>query len=80
MVFTREKEKKDLFTARLIRKLKANKLFLSFFTLLFSLSEMAGPGKRPSPAQLELRMVQSKADIEKPAIVVEAKVLQKPSH
>ncbi|KAG8000755.1 Pyridoxal kinase, partial [Nibea albiflora] len=38
-------------------------------------NEMAGPGKRPSPAQLELRMVQSKADIENPAIVVEAKVL-----
>ncbi|TKS67436.1 Pyridoxal kinase [Collichthys lucidus] len=38
-------------------------------------TEMAGPGKRPSPAQLELRMVQSKADIENPAIVVEAKVL-----
>ncbi|XP_068602475.1 pyridoxal kinase-like [Brachionichthys hirsutus] len=37
-------------------------------------NEMAGPGKRPSPAQLELRMVQSKADIENPAIVVEAKV------
>ncbi|XP_044073264.1 pyridoxal kinase-like isoform X2 [Siniperca chuatsi] len=43
-------------------------------------NEMAGPGKRPSPAQLELRMVQSKADIENPAIVVEAKVLQKSSH
>ncbi|KAA8588314.1 hypothetical protein FQN60_001508 [Etheostoma spectabile] len=42
--------------------------------------ELAGPGKRPSPAQLELRMVQSKADIENPAIVVEAKVLQKSSH
>ncbi len=41
---------------------------------------MAGPGKRPSPAQLELRMVQSKADIENPAIVVEAKVLQKSAH
>eukprot|EP00064_Thunnus_orientalis_P008742 superscaffoldBa00001064_g8765 len=40
-------------------------------------NEVAGPGKRPSPAQLELRMVQSKADIENPAIVVEAKVLQK---
>lgn len=39
--------------------------------------EIAGPGKRPSPAQLELRMVQSKADIENPAIVVEAKVLEK---
>uniref|UniRef100_A0A8C9TF57 Pyridoxal kinase n=1 Tax=Scleropages formosus TaxID=113540 RepID=A0A8C9TF57_SCLFO len=37
--------------------------------------EMAGPGRRPSPAQLELRMVQSKADIEDPAIVVEATVL-----
>lgn len=44
-----------------------------------SFSEMAGPGKRPTPAQLELRMVQSKADIEHPAIVVEAKVLQKSS-
>ncbi|AWP12894.1 Pyridoxal kinase [Scophthalmus maximus] len=43
-------------------------------------NEMAGPGKRPSPAQLELRMIQSKADIENPAIVVEAKVLQKSSH
>uniref|UniRef100_A0A668UP84 Pyridoxal kinase n=1 Tax=Oreochromis aureus TaxID=47969 RepID=A0A668UP84_OREAU len=42
-------------------------------------NEMAGPGKRPTPAQLELRMVQSKADIENPAIVVEAKVLQKSS-
>uniref|UniRef100_A0A8C4D6I7 Pyridoxal kinase n=1 Tax=Dicentrarchus labrax TaxID=13489 RepID=A0A8C4D6I7_DICLA len=39
-------------------------------------NEMAGPGKRPSPAQLELRMVQSKADIENPAIVIEAKVLE----
>lgn len=38
--------------------------------------EVAGPGKRPSPAQLELRMVQSKADIENPAIVVNAKVIQ----
>uniref|UniRef100_A0A665UPM3 Pyridoxal kinase n=1 Tax=Echeneis naucrates TaxID=173247 RepID=A0A665UPM3_ECHNA len=43
-------------------------------------NEMAGPGKRPSPAQLELRMVQSKADIENPAIIVEAKIIQKPSH
>lgn len=37
--------------------------------------EMAGHGKRPNPAQLELRMVQSKADIENPAVVVEATVL-----
>uniref|UniRef100_A0A673AW98 pyridoxal kinase n=1 Tax=Sphaeramia orbicularis TaxID=375764 RepID=A0A673AW98_9TELE len=43
-------------------------------------NEMAGPGKRPSPAQLELRMVQSKADIENPAIVVEARVLHQSSH
>ncbi|XP_062258921.1 pyridoxal kinase-like [Platichthys flesus] len=42
-------------------------------------NEVAGPGKRPSPAQLELRMVQSKADIENPAIVVEAKVVEKSS-
>ncbi|KAF7664767.1 hypothetical protein LDENG_00166130 [Lucifuga dentata] len=38
-------------------------------------NEVAGPGNRPSPAQLELRMVQSKADIENPTIVVEARVL-----
>uniref|UniRef100_A0A8C8JR09 Pyridoxal kinase n=1 Tax=Oncorhynchus tshawytscha TaxID=74940 RepID=A0A8C8JR09_ONCTS len=35
----------------------------------------AGPGRKPSPPQLELRMVQSKADIEDPAIVMEATVL-----
>lgn len=37
--------------------------------------EVAGPNRRPSPAQLELRMVQSKADIENPAVVVNAVVL-----
>ncbi|KAM4561693.1 pyridoxal kinase-like [Fundulus diaphanus] len=42
-------------------------------------NEMAGPGNKPSPAQLELRMIQSKADIENPSVVVEAKVLQKSS-
>ncbi|XP_076413195.1 pyridoxal kinase-like [Peromyscus maniculatus bairdii] len=35
----------------------------------------AGEGKKPSPAQLELRMVQSKKDIEDPEIVVQATVL-----
>ncbi|XP_020829542.1 pyridoxal kinase [Phascolarctos cinereus] len=35
----------------------------------------AGKGKKPSPAQLELRMVQSKMDIENPEIIVEATVL-----
>ncbi|TRZ03954.1 hypothetical protein DNTS_027910 [Danionella cerebrum] len=34
--------------------------------------EAAGPNRKPSPAQLELRMVQSKADIEDPAIVITA--------
>uniref|UniRef100_A0A3Q2QKV4 Pyridoxal kinase n=1 Tax=Fundulus heteroclitus TaxID=8078 RepID=A0A3Q2QKV4_FUNHE len=43
-------------------------------------NEMAGPGNKPSAAQLELRMIQSKADIENPSVVVEAKVLQKSSH
>lgn len=38
-------------------------------------SELAGPGRRPSPPQLELRMIQSKADIEDPAIVLEATVI-----
>ncbi|KAG7330884.1 hypothetical protein KOW79_004853 [Hemibagrus wyckioides] len=37
--------------------------------------EAAGPNRRPSPAQLELRMVQSKADIEDPTITVNAIVL-----
>ncbi|XP_067299490.1 pyridoxal (pyridoxine, vitamin B6) kinase a [Pseudorasbora parva] len=37
--------------------------------------EVAGPDRKPSPAQLELRMVQSKADIEDPAIVLNAVVL-----
>ncbi|KAK3568845.1 hypothetical protein QTP86_017946 [Hemibagrus guttatus] len=37
--------------------------------------EVAGPDRRPSPAQLELRMVQSKADIEDPTITVNAIVL-----
>lgn len=40
-----------------------------------SIPELAGPGRRPSPPQLELRMVQSKADIEDPAIVMEATVI-----
>ncbi|XP_003463994.1 pyridoxal kinase [Cavia porcellus] len=35
----------------------------------------AGDGQKPSPAQLELRMVQSKKDIEDPKIVVQATVL-----
>lgn len=35
----------------------------------------AGEGQKPSPAQLELRMVQSKRDIEDPKIVVQATVL-----
>ncbi|XP_036094045.1 pyridoxal kinase isoform X3 [Rousettus aegyptiacus] len=35
----------------------------------------AGEGQKPSPAQLELRMVQSKGDIENPEIVVQATVL-----
>ncbi|KAI4886552.1 hypothetical protein NFI96_027118 [Prochilodus magdalenae] len=37
--------------------------------------EVAGPDRRPSPAQLELRMVQSKGDIEDPAITLEAVLL-----
>ncbi|KAG9271682.1 pyridoxal (pyridoxine, vitamin B6) kinase a [Astyanax mexicanus] len=37
--------------------------------------EAAGPDRRPNPAQLELRMVQSKGDIEDPAITLEAVLL-----
>ncbi|KAK1905373.1 Pyridoxal kinase [Dissostichus eleginoides] len=37
--------------------------------------ELAGPGRRPSPPQLELRMVQSKADIENPDVVMEATII-----
>ncbi|XP_039599968.1 pyridoxal kinase-like isoform X1 [Erpetoichthys calabaricus] len=36
---------------------------------------MAGPGNKPSASQLELRMVQSKKDIENPEIVIHATVL-----
>ncbi|XP_053732506.1 pyridoxal kinase-like [Synchiropus splendidus] len=37
--------------------------------------DLSGPTEKPSAAHLELRMVQSKADIENPAIVLEATVL-----
>ncbi|XP_056096851.1 pyridoxal (pyridoxine, vitamin B6) kinase a [Rhinichthys klamathensis goyatoka] len=37
--------------------------------------EVAGPDRKPSPAQLELRMIQSKGDIEDPAIVLNAVVM-----
>ena len=37
-----------------------------------SFEALAGPGNIPSPAQRELRLIQSKADIENPTIVVEA--------
>lgn len=43
-------------------------------TITFA-KEVAGPNRKPSPAQLELRMVQSKADIEDPAIVLNAVIL-----
>lgn len=46
-----------------------------FLPFPISPSELAGPGRRPSPPQLELRMVQSKADIEDPAIVTEATII-----
>lgn len=51
---------------------------LAAFRLLQSClcsSAQAGAGQKPSPAQLELRMVQSKKDIEDPEIVVQATVL-----
>ncbi|XP_006137992.2 pyridoxal kinase isoform X1 [Pelodiscus sinensis] len=37
--------------------------------------EQAGKGNKPNPAQLELRMVQSKKDIENPEIIIKATVL-----
>lgn len=42
---------------------------------MLCLAAQAGGGLKPSPAQLELRMVQSKKDIENPEIVVQAAVL-----
>ena len=33
---------------------------------------LAGPGKTPTAAQKELRLIQSKSDIENPKILVEA--------
>jgi len=41
--------------------------------VLFSVAAaLAGPGKALTPAQKELRLIQSKRDIENPTIVVEA--------
>ncbi|KAM9317500.1 pyridoxal kinase [Gastrophryne carolinensis] len=40
-----------------------------------SARELAGPGVRPSYAQLELRMVQSKKDIENPTLTVTATII-----
>jgi len=37
-----------------------------------SAAVLAGPGKSPTSAQKELRLIQSKSDIENPRIVVEA--------
>ncbi|XP_044160757.1 pyridoxal kinase [Bufo gargarizans] len=40
-----------------------------------SARSLAGPGVRPSYAQLELRMVQSRKDIENPELIIQATVL-----
>lgn len=47
---------------------------LSLSLTLCPVAQAVG-GLKPSPAQLELRMVQSKKDIENPEIVVQATVL-----
>ncbi|XP_055500201.1 pyridoxal (pyridoxine, vitamin B6) kinase a [Leucoraja erinacea] len=36
---------------------------------------LAGPGKSPSPAQLELRVIQSKQQIENPEIIINATII-----
>lgn len=40
---------------------------------LHAANEAAGPGNKPTPAQMELRLIQSKADVENPKITFTAK-------
>ena len=44
--------------------------------ILSCFSELAGAGNKPSPAQRELRMVQSKADLEDPKVCMKGVPLQ----
>ena len=44
----------------------------SLLVLVVSVAALAGPGKIPTSAQKELRLIQSKSDIENPRIVVNA--------
>ena len=40
---------------------------------LCSTSAAAGPGNKPTPSQMELRLIQSKHDIEEPKVTFTAK-------
>uniref|UniRef100_A0A8C2II03 pyridoxal kinase n=1 Tax=Cyprinus carpio TaxID=7962 RepID=A0A8C2II03_CYPCA len=65
----------DLFAAMLLAWTHLHPDNLKFAFESAFLLECVSHSIQPSPAQLELRMVQSKADIEDPAIVVNAVVL-----
>jgi hypothetical protein len=49
--------------------LKHQKIYDLYY---YSIPEKAGPGNKPNSAQMELRLVQSKADIENPEILYKA--------
>jgi hypothetical protein len=50
-----------------------NKIYRKFLHwYYYSIPEKAGPGNKPNSAQMELRLVQSKADIENPEILYKA--------
>ena len=42
---------------------------------LTSANKAAGPGNKPTPHQMELKLIQSKKDIEQPKVTIEAKKL-----
>ena len=50
----------------------ADGLETRLYMLFVCAAALAGPGKIPTSAQKELRLIQSKSDIENPRIVVEA--------
>lgn len=57
-----------------------NNLFIDFDSFnCCTISELAGPGNKPTPAQMELRLVQSKSDIENPKDTFKAQLVPFPS-
>ena len=49
--------------------------FIMNIAIMFSFLELAGPGNKPTRKQLELKLIQSKTDIEQPNITIKAEPL-----